>query len=322
MKLFITGGTGFFGRSILRYLQNKFSLGAFDMPKLVVVLTRDPERFLFLHPEFKNLAWLQFHRGDIGSPAELPFDIKFTHVLHAAADSTEASKMSNLDRYRQIVDGTRNILDFAVLNGTKKFLLTSSGGAYGQQPSNLLSIPETYCGMPNPLNAHNAYGVGKRECELLCTLYNEQFGLQCVIARCFAFVGPDLPLDAHFAIGNFIRDALHENVITVSGDGSPFRSYLYQQDLAHWLFHMLLDGAAGQAYNVGSDKAISIADLAKLVRDQIAPQKEVIIRDKVKENLERNRYIPNIQKAKIELGLSVSIQLSDAVRLTAMRHIK
>ena len=292
------------------------------MPELVVVLSRNPEKFLLQNPEFKKLAWLQFHRGDIGTPAGFPYDIKFTHVIHAAADSTDLSTMTNLDRYRQIVDGTRNILDFAVRSGAKKFLLTSSGGAYGQQPSNLLSIPETYCGMPNPLIASNAYGVGKRESEILCALYCEQFGLQCVIARCFAFVGPDLRLDAHFAIGNFIRDALYEKMIAVSGDGTPLRSYLYQEDLAHWLFRILLEGAAGHAYNVGSDEVISISDLAKLVRDQIAPHKEVIIRDAVKENSDRNRYVPDIKKAKSELGLRVCTPLTDAIRLTAMRHVK
>ena len=291
------------------------------MPELVVVLSRDPDKFLFQYPEFGKLAWLKFHQGNIGSASTLPLGIKFTHVIHAAADSTDVSKMSNLDRYRQIVDGTKNILDYAVHVGAEKFLLTSSGGVYGQQPSSLMTIPETYCGMPDPLVAHNAYGVGKRECELLCALYGERFGLQYVIARCFAFVGPDLPLDAHFAIGNFIRDALYEKVISVSGDGSPFRSYLYQDDLAHWLIVMLLIGDTGQAYNVGSDQAISIADLAILVRDQIAPHKQVMIRDKVKESSDRNRYIPNIQKAKLELSLSISIALQEAIRFTAKKYV-
>jgi len=74
-----------------------------------------------------------------------------------------------------------------------------------------------------------------------------------VVARCFAFVGADLPLNVHFAIGNFIRDALTADALTVSGDGTPLRTYLDQSDLAHWLFTMLERGRSGEDYNVSSD---------------------------------------------------------------------
>ena len=75
--------------------------------------------------------------------------------------------------------------------------------------------------------------MAKRASEHLCCLYNDRFGVESVVARCFSFVGQDLPLNAHFAIGNFIHDALHStDEITVAGDGAPVRSYMNQADLA------------------------------------------------------------------------------------------
>lgn len=323
MSLFLTGGTGFFGRSILRRIAAATQRAGYASPK-VTVLTRSPASFLAHYPEFSGLAWLTFHAGDILSGlSAFPKDGKFTHVLHAAADSTLGPQMAPLDRFDQIVTGTRNVLDFAVRVGAKRFLLTSSGGVYGAQPATLERIPESYLGMPDPLSAYNAYSVSKRLAEHLCALYGEKHGLVTVVARCFAFVGPDLPLDAHFAIGNFIRDALNRPEITVNGNGRPLRSYLYQDDLADWLLTLLEKGRPCQAYNVGSDEALSIAELANLVRDLIAPGKAVCLKGNASADTAiRNRYVPDIDKARSELGLQVTTPLADAIRLTASRIVR
>ncbi len=126
----------------------------------------------------------------------------------------------------------------------------------------------------------------------------EQHGLETVLARCFAFVGPDLPPDVHFAIGDFI----------------PLRTYLDQSALAHWLLTLLEHGRPGQAYNVGSDEVISIAALAHLVRDILAPEKPVHILGQPDPGAARNRYVPDIRKAQQDLGLSVTIPLAEAIR--------
>jgi dTDP-glucose 4,6-dehydratase len=180
-------------------------------------------------------------------------------------------------------------------------------------------IHEDYCGMPDPLQISSCYGIGKRMAEHLCILYGKANGIETVIARCFAFIGEDLPLDAHFAIGNFMRDALSSEVITVGGDGTPLRSYLDQRELAVWLNCLLLKGRSGQAYNVGSDKAISIRDLAKLVRDKLAPDKQIKILGESDVRQYRNIYLPDINKVKIELGLTVKITLADAIAHAASR---
>jgi dTDP-glucose 4,6-dehydratase len=238
-------------------------------------------------------------------------------VLHAATDSTIGPSLTPLQRYDQIVEGTRNILDLAVTTGARRFLLTSSGAIYGPQPPDLAAIPEDWPGSPPLAEPSTAYGQAKRAAEHLCALVGEQHGLETVVARCFAFVGPDLPLHVHFAIGNFIRDALTADAITVSGDGTPLRTYLDQSDLAHWLLTLLEHGRPGQAYNVGSDEVISIAALAHLVRDILAPHKPVHILGQPNPGAARNRYVPDISKVLRELGLSVHVHLAESIRRTS-----
>ena len=216
MKLFLTGGTGFFGKAILRYLKSYHSSDIQERNFEVVVLSRNPQVFLSCNPEFQACSWLRFHKGDIHDPLSFPLGEKITDVLHAAADSLDIPELTPLSRFDQIINGTRNVLDFAVNAHAKKFLLTSSGGVYGSQPCDMPSIPETYLGIPDPLNINNVYGVAKRQAEMLCSIYASQFNIQVKIARCFAFVGPDLPLFEHFAIGNFIKNALYDKEIIVS----------------------------------------------------------------------------------------------------------
>jgi len=313
--LLLTGGTGFFGRALLRFWLAQSDAG--KQTPLVTIITRSPSAFISLYPEFAELPWLRLHCGNISEPKTLPHGESFTHILHAAADSTLGPQLTPLQRYDQIVNGTRNLLDLAVACGARRFLLTSSGAVYGTQPAQLAQLPEDWHGGPDPLNPANAYGVAKRAAEHLCALYGQSCGLHTVIARCFAFVGPDLPLDVHFAIGNFIRDALWRDQITVASTGTAVRSYLDQQDLAHWLLTILERGQAGQAYNVGSDQAVSIAELAYMVRDIIAPGKQVCISNATSANSGRNTYVPSIQKAKEKLGLKVGVGLKDAIQSTA-----
>lgn len=318
VHVLLTGGTGFFGKALLRHwLAARIDQGR---PRhAVTVLSRSPGAFLECHPEFAGHGWLSFHQGDILDPQSLPVGGGFTHLLHAATDSTLGPQLMPLQRYKQIVDGARHILDYAVANGIKRFLLTSSGGVYGPQPQGMAQIPESYNGMPDPLNAQHAYSVAKRCAEHLCALYQNRYGMETVIARCFAFVGRDLPLDVHFAIGNFIRDALTGTEIVVAGDGTPVRSYMDQRDLARWLVKLLERGRAGQAYNVGSDVAVTIRHLAHHVRDLLAPEKPVRIAGAPTAQNFRNRYVPSIAKARTELGLDLAHTLDDAIRATAGR---
>src|SRR5208337_555576 len=209
----------------------------------------------------------------------------------------------------------------AKARGAKKFLLTSSGAVYGRQPQNLSHIPEDYLGGPDWLDPNAAYAEGKRVSEQMCSLYARESEIDFIIARCFAFVGPHLPLDQHFAIGNFIADALAGRDIAVRGDGTPMRSYLYGADLAIWLWTMLLreslPGSNPHVFNVGSGDAISIRDLAQVVAKELDSSLEVKVAEAPFAGGPRLQYVPDVSHAEDSLGLRQTIGLREAIRRTA-----
>jgi dTDP-glucose 4,6-dehydratase len=317
-RLFITGGTGFFGCWLLEsfaWANEQLGLGA-----EAVVLTRNFEAFEKKAPHLANRADIRFHLGDVRD-FEFPPG-HFSHVIHAATEASAKLNEENPGRMlNTIVFGTTRALDFAAQCGARKFLLTSSGAVYGRQPADMTHISEEYWGAPDVSHPQSAYGEGKRMSELLCAIRSRSAGVETKIARCFAFVGPYLPLDAHFAIGNFIRDAMAGGPIKVNGDGTPFRSYLYAADLAIWLWTILIRGASNRPYNVGSRQALSIAQIAEAVSRALpcgpAP---VQIAQKPVPGQPAARYIPDTTRAETELGLREWVPLEEAIRRTAQWH--
>ncbi len=321
-NLFITGGTGFFGRWMLEsfvHINAKLELNTH-----AVVLTRRPKAFAERAPELAAQPCLAFVEGDVsrlnhGSLLNhLPpghGDI-FRFVIHAAMDSV--GQEYPLAAFETIVTGTRQALEFATQAGATRFLFTSSGAVYGKQPPDLTHIPESYAGAPDCTQPASAYGEAKRAAELLCCLPHSS--LEAVIARCFAFVGPHLPLDAHFAIGNFIRDALRGGPIKIGGDGTPHRSYLYAADLAIWLWTLLFRGQPARAYNVGSEQDVTILELAQTVAGCFPTKPDVDLARQPVPGVPPSRYVPATGRAAAELGLRVLIPLKEAISRTAAWH--
>jgi nucleoside-diphosphate-sugar epimerase len=307
-RIFITGGTGFFGCWLLETL-----LWASDRRNLnasVTVLTRDRAAFRSRAPHLSGHPAVSLHDGDV---RDFSFPSgHFTHVVHAA--TTSSAPVPPELGFDTIVTGTRRALEFARASGAGRFLLTSSGAVYGRQPPDLPAIPEDYIGAPDCTDANNAYGEGKRSAEMLCAVYASE-RLQPAIARCFAFVGPYLPLDAHFAVGNFIRDALRGGPIHISGDGTPVRSYLYGSDLAVWLWTILLRGVPLRPYNVGSDDGISIRGLAECVAQAAAGAPTITIAVPDSAGRKAARYVPSVSRAR-DLGLRTTVALHESVRRT------
>jgi nucleoside-diphosphate-sugar epimerase len=316
-RLFMTGGTGFFGKWLTEsfvFANEQLGLGA-----ELVLLSRNPKRFLESMPHLRQCDELSFVEGDVRS-----FNFSrgaFSHVIHGATEASAAlNETSPQTMFDVIVEGTRRTLDFCESCGAQKLLLISSGAVYGIQSASMSHVSEDCLGAPDPLAPTSAYGEGKRVAEMLCAMAHLRCGFDVSIARCFAFVGPHLPLDRHFAIGNFLRNALMGRPITVKGDGRPYRSYMYAADLAVWLWTIFIRGANCRAYNVGSEQAISIRDLAYRIAASVGGKVSMPEQQLVDATDPPGRYVPSTRRAANELGLTIEADLDAAIARTLAWH--
>lgn len=313
MRLFITGGTGFFGCWLLESFV--WANDRLDLNASALVLTRNYDTFRKKMPHIASDPSIQFQIGDVRT-FTFP-EGRFSHIIHAATPSNATLNNENpLLMFDTVVEGTRHTLDFAVHCGAKKFLLTSSGSVYGKQPPDMSHIPEDYWGAPDPTDPNSAYGEGKRAAEHLCALYSGKYGIETKIARCFAFVGPYLPLDIHYAIGNFIRDGLSGGPIVVKGDGTPYRSYLHAADLVIWLWTILINGKSCWPYNVGSEDEVTIVDLANIVAQCFKKHIDVKIAKSPDPNKLPARYVPLTKRVREELGVRQKMDLEESIGKT------
>ena len=300
-RIFITGGTGFFGKSMLDYRLRhpEWEWG----PAEWVILSRSPERFAAEHPKLAKQAGVSFVSGDVrdfDSP-KAPFDA----IIHAATSAV--TTLSDAEMTSVIVEGVRHVADFAKSVGCKTILFTSSGAVYGSRTEPMRE--DDVC------HPTTAYGKGKLAAERLLV----ESGLDVKIARCFAFVGPYLNRKIHYAIGNFIQNCLDGAPIVINGDGTPLRSYLYADDLVEWLFAILKRGETGQPYNVGSDEGLSILELAECVRSVLGTENEIRVLGQSTSS-RPSVYVPDVSRARDELGLRLTVGLDDAVRASALHQ--
>lgn len=313
-NIFMTGGTGFFGKTFLRAIQ---SLAETEkvMPK-VTLLTRDSASFRTKWPILANLPFLSFHEGDL-TTFDFP-DHSFDSILHFATPiNTTPTPNESVDVLNSIISGTQRVLDFAVHAKVSEFLLTSSGAVYGTPSLDQDCIPESYLGAPSTTSPLSAYGEGKRVAELIGNTYGYRYGFEHKVARCFSFVGPYLSPHSSFAISSFIRSAIKNEKIAILGDGTPIRSYLDGDDLVAWLVQILAKGEHATPYNVGSNHPYAISELAEKVVKIINPELPIEVAKKQIPTSVSMKYVPCIAKASHELGLNAWTSIDESIRKTA-----
>ena len=309
-RIFLTGGTGFIGK----WLTESFlhANNALQLEADISVLSRFPKRFLSDHPWLASRKDFHLIEGDVRS-FEYPAG-SFSHIIHGGTSISDPEPP--METFDTILSGTKHVLEFSKYCNAEKFLFLSSGAVYGKQPPSVARIPESYDSAPPTNTTQSAYGQAKRAAEWIAFEMGKTQQMDVCVARCFSFVGPYLPLDKHFAIGNFIRDSMSGNPIRLTGNGTPSRSYLYASDLSVWLWTILLRGKNHEIYNVGSDKDITILELAKLVERTAPLRTGLLLPNSSTSSVPPERYIPCIDKIKESLGVSILTPLESAIKKT------
>jgi dTDP-glucose 4,6-dehydratase len=307
--LLVIGGSGFFGKSILDSYQRGL-LAPFDITT-ITVMARSADKLLIDAPYLLNDS-VHLLNADISSCNSLPYaDI----IIHAAASSDERHYISRPQEEKMNIQaGTYNFCKLVPhFCGDAKIVYLSSGAVYGLQPQGIKQVAEDFTlgSIEQLVPQKRDYAAAKRDGEKAILELGEQ-GFNVSIARCFAFIGPYLPLDQHFAVGNFIRNGLHGEAIVVNTKSLVYRSYLYADDLVQWLIRISQGASpACPILNVGSDEEVLIQDLAR----QMSEYFQVPLKQPLVDDLLIDRYIPSVAKAR-SIGCKIEYSLEQAIEKT------
>jgi nucleoside-diphosphate-sugar epimerase len=314
-RLFLTGATGFFGIWLLESFA--FANDRFGLNAKITILSRDPAQFRIRFPRLASHLGIEIIRGDIKS-FSFP-DGSFKYVIHAAASTqVDRSPESQIQVYADNIQGMMRALEFASATSAQRFLFTSSGAVYGPQPVPLSGLHEQLACEIDSSGGGSAYPLSKLVAEQLSLLHSQRHYFDVVIARCFAFVGPHLPLNGRYAIGNFLLDAINRRDIHIKGDGTAVRSYLYAADLAVWLWTMLFRGMNRQVYNLGSTVEYSMMELANLISETVGGGLAVAISGAGQAvPAAPPRYVPDTRLARQELQLEEWCSTAEAISRTS-----
>ena len=261
-RILLTGGTGFVGKWMLQTAKiaqaNSQSKIELFIPTRRLSAQHVQDAIAIGCP---NVSWVE---GDFLTNA-----LDVGHVDMIIHTATPASAQLNAENPAEMlrinVEAMKSVLRYAGNN--QPLLFTSSGAVYGTQLQSVSHIAEGDIEPNPPKEKLNAYAQGKQIAEQLCREAGGSGHCSPIIARLFAFGGEYLPRDTHFAIGNFIQNALDRQPIAIQGDGRARRSYLYGADMATWLWGALAHSGGKNTgpFHIGSENSVSILELAQTV---------------------------------------------------------
>jgi dTDP-glucose 4,6-dehydratase len=313
-RILLTGGSGFVGKWMLQTAKIVQENSATKIE--IVVPTR---RLAADHVQTAiaincpNVSWVV---GDfLGDHLDLG---QIDMIIHTATPASARLNAENpAEMLRINVDAMESVLRYASEN--KPLLFTSSGAVYGAQPQSVSHIAEGNVEPNPPSEQLNAYAQGKQIAERMCREARSSGQCSPIIARLFAFGGEYLPRDTHFAIGNFIQNALDRQPIAIQGDGRARRSYLYGADMATWLWSALAyDGDKNAtAFHIGSEHSVSILELAQAVAtvsgELLNYVPEITVAKTIDPSEPIHQYVPANSGTRKSLQVSEWTSLNDCI---------
>ncbi|MFQ5977047.1 MAG: NAD-dependent epimerase/dehydratase family protein [Candidatus Heimdallarchaeota archaeon] len=301
----VTGGAGFIGTHLCRRLLKENQL-VICLDNLSSGSERniegmvDDENFLFFKGDTKDETILQ----------QIFSDYSIEAVYHLAAIVGVKKTLENPLDVLEDVLGIRNLLRYSQKHGTDKFVYTSSSEVYGEPPE----IPEKEEGLINP---HTPYSAVKLLGEKYCEAYYEEFGLETTSLRLFNVYGPQQDSSPYgFVVGIFIEQVLDGKNLTIFGDGTQTRDFVFVEDTIEAIFlSSKTSKAAGKVINIGTGRPVTILDLAENIirlmkKSDIQMEFRPLRKDEVK-----HRF-PDVSKMKEILNFNPRIGLNEGLQRT------
>ncbi len=310
----ITGASGFVSSWLIGvWLEATSRIGGSGRLKLVC---RRPIEIVNRFPHIKDNPRILLEQADVRSMT-LGHDFNPTSVIHAATSASAALNRNDpMEMIDVIVSGTTNLMKALRSSDVQRVVNLSSGAVYGKTQPPKDGFHETYDGGPDITDPLNSYHEAKRLAEMIVSIEASKMSVSYVSLRLFTFLAPYLPLDTHFAAGNFLLQALRGEDIVVKSGGGSIRSYQYGSDLAKFIICALVRPIRFTVYNVGSSIPVSVSELANLIQQVVNPHGKVEIRG-VDDRSNYSVYLPNTARITSEFGLSATVSLLNAVESTS-----
>lgn len=265
----ITGATGRLGRYIVESLVDIDLM--YNLNMRVVGMARNQKKAIEVFGELLEFPNVSFIYQDVNTPIEHEGIVDY--IFHTAGPAAPLDfKTSSVNTLWAHVNGTHNVLEFAVSHKTKKIFYVSTVEIYGTWTSDE-KIKEEDMGPLFNLQARACYPEAKRLCETMLASYKATYGIDFCGARFCHTLGAGILLDDGRAFAEFIAKSLKGEDIVLHSDGSAMRTYTYTPDAINAVFMIMERGESGYMYNVAAtENLISIRDLAQLIAD-LSPKK-------------------------------------------------